>query len=77
MPETNRLPADVAALRARHAALARYRPADDPALVEARRDLRAARLQHAVSEAVAAAPPLTGEQRRRIAALLTGGGARG
>jgi hypothetical protein len=60
--------------RARYAALTRSRPADDPDLIDARRNLRAARLEDAIRAAVAAAPPLTDEQRTRLAAILRGSG---
>ena len=40
---------------------------------ESRRAVTEAKLERAVREAVAAAPPLTAEQRQRLAALLTGG----
>ena len=56
--------------RARIASLTRSRPADDPDLVEARRNLKAIRLEEHVAKVVAEAPPLTSEQRDRIAALL-------
>lgn len=56
--------------RARVASLTRSRAADDPDLVAARRDLKAARLADYVERVVAEAPPLTDEQRDRIAALL-------
>ena len=71
--------------RARVAALSRDRAPDDPelvaarqALAEARQDpaLRAERLALAICKAVDAAPPLSDEQRTRLAALLrepTGG----
>ncbi len=63
--------------RARVASLTRSRPADDPDLIEARRALRAERLAEAIRRTVAEAPPLTDEQRARLAALLhTPGGAR-
>lgn len=39
----------------------------------ARREAEAARLEVAVHRALEAAPPLTAEQRERIAALLAGG----
>lgn len=61
--------------RARVASLARFRPSNDPALVDAKRDLRAERLAEHVARVVAQAPPLTDEQRERIAALLRAGGA--
>jgi hypothetical protein len=62
--------------RGRIAALSRSRSADDPELLAARRDLRAARLADHVREAVAGWPPLSDKQRSEIAALLrpTGGG---
>jgi hypothetical protein len=51
------------------------RPPDDPQLVEARLNLRALRLEEHVRKVLADAPPLSDEQRNRIAALLrTGGG---
>jgi len=59
--------------RARVASLTRSRPADDPDLIEARRNLRAERLAKAIRETVDAAPPLTDEQRGRLAALLRHG----
>lgn len=64
--------------RARHAGLRRTRPADDPDVVDAKRDLAAARLEEHVRRIVAAAPPLTPAQRDRIAGILrpTAAGAR-
>lgn len=59
--------------RARVAALSRSRDADDPDLTDARRDLRAARLEDYIREVVDQAPPLTAAQRARLASLLTGG----
>jgi hypothetical protein len=56
--------------RARVASLSRSRRADDPDLANARRDLRAERLAKAIRETVDGAPPLTDEQRARLAALL-------
>jgi hypothetical protein len=56
--------------RARYASLTRSRRPDDPDLVAARRDLRAARLADHVQREVEALPALTDEQRLRIAALL-------
>jgi hypothetical protein len=62
--------------RARVASLTRSRRPDDPELVEARTSLRALKLEEHVRKAIDAAPPLTDEQRTRIAALLrTGSGA--
>ncbi len=56
--------------RARVAALSRDRAPDDPELLDARRNLRAERLAAAIRETVDAAPPLTDDQRARLAALL-------
>lgn len=63
--------------RARVASLTRSRTADDPELIEARRNLRAVRLAEHVAKALEAAPPLTEEQKAAVARLLTptaGGG---
>ena len=43
------------------------------ALTEARRDLNAAHVERAIARALAAAPPLTDDQRHRLSALLVGG----
>jgi hypothetical protein len=56
--------------RARIAALTRSRQADDPELVAARRNLKAMRLEEHVARVLAEAPPLTDEQRTRLAELL-------
>lgn len=56
--------------RARVASLSRSRPATDPDLIAARRDLAAAKLADYVARVVAEAPPLTAEQREYIAAQL-------
>ncbi len=56
--------------RARVASLSRDRAPDDPELLDARRSLREERLAAAIRETVDAAPPLTDEQRARLAALL-------
>lgn len=58
------------ALRGRVASLSRSRPATDPDLINARRDLAAEKLAAYVSKTVAEAPPLTSAQRDRIASLL-------
>ena len=63
----------VAHERARIASLSRSRTVDDPELVEARRNLRAASLEAHVKRILSEAPPLSDEQRRRLAGLLTGG----
>jgi len=59
--------------RARIAALSRDREPDDPELLEARRSLRAVRLEEHVNKVLADWPPLTDEQLDRIAALLRAG----
>jgi hypothetical protein len=59
--------------RARYSALRRYRPETDASVVEAKRDLRAARLEDYISRVVAEAPPLTEDQRDRLTMLLRGG----
>ena len=58
--------------RARVASLSRSRTPDDPDLIAARRNLRAARLEDYIRRTVDAAPPLTAEQRDRLAVLLRG-----
>lgn len=61
--------------RAQVATLSRSRTADDPDLIEARRNLRAARLEAHIEKALADAPPLSDQQIERIARLLTAGAA--
>ncbi|ATD70348.1 MULTISPECIES: hypothetical protein [Gordonia] len=65
--------------RARVAALSRVKRPDDPALIDARRDLKLANIESYVGKVLAEAPPLTDEQRTRLAELLRparqGGGA--
>lgn len=56
--------------RGRVAALSRSRTPDDPDLIAARRNLRAERLADYITRVVDAAPPLTAEQRDRLALLL-------
>lgn len=58
--------------RARIASLSRSRQSDDPELLNARRNLRAARLEDYIRRTVDAAPPLTAEQRAQLAVLLRG-----
>lgn len=58
--------------RARVGALSRSRSANDPELLQARRELREAMLAEHIAKAVAEAPPLTDEQRDRLATLLRG-----
>jgi hypothetical protein len=56
--------------RARIAALSRDRKPDDPDLLAARRDLRASRAEDYINQLLAEAPPLSQEQRSRLAILL-------
>ena len=56
--------------RARVAALSRDRAADDPDLLDARRELHAARLEEYIKRTVDAAPALTEAQRDRLTLLL-------
>lgn len=55
-------------LRARLAAESRYRPDEDHSHL--RRDYAAVKIEEYVAKVVAEAPPLTAEQRHRIAQLL-------
>ncbi|MGH3634339.1 MAG: hypothetical protein ACRDTS_09630 [Mycobacterium sp.] len=64
------LSADAKHHRGRIAGLSRDRQADDPELVDARRGFVAARLEDHINKVLAAAPPLTDEQRTRLAELL-------
>lgn len=59
--------------RARLAALSRGRRPDDPEVTSARRDLETERLADHIRRVVDAAPPLTAEQRDRLAFLIRGG----
>jgi hypothetical protein len=61
--------------RARVAALSRDRLPDDPDLVSARQNLAVLKIEDHVRRVIAQAPPLTDEQRERIADLLRAGGA--
>jgi hypothetical protein len=65
--------------RARLNVLQRYRSPDDPAIARARADLREAKLAEAIRREAEADPPLSSEQRSRLAALLLrpGGGSNG
>lgn len=59
--------------RGRLAALTRHREPGDPAIEDARRDLRAVRLEDHVKRVVDDLPPLTDEQVSRLTLLLRGG----
>lgn len=56
--------------RARVASLTRSRTPNDPDLLDARRDLAAARLEDYIRRTVEVAPALSDEQRTRLALLL-------
>lgn len=58
--------------RARHAVISRHHGATAPRAIEARRDLRAARAAEYIQRLVDEAPPLTAEQRDKLAVLLRG-----
>jgi hypothetical protein len=62
----------VRVLSSKIAAIERHHPDTDTG--ELRRDMRAAQLAEYISRVVAEAPPLTEDQRNRIAALLRSGG---
>lgn len=62
--------------RGRVAALSRSRSIDDPDLLAARRDLAEASIAEHIAKVIAKSPPLTVEQRDRIAAILLGGAVR-
>jgi hypothetical protein len=49
----------------------RHRGPDDPVTLRAARDLRAVSLEEHIRRVVDAAPPLTSEQRQRLAILLS------
>lgn len=60
--------------RARVASLSRSRAIDDPELIDARDALRVAVFENHIKTLVESAPPLTDEQRDKLAALLCSGG---
>ncbi len=70
MPDPTDRPVSWTRERARLAALTRHYPDADHAAT--RRDLRAAQLEEHIRRVVDAAPPLTNEQRDRLALLVRG-----
>lgn len=58
---------------ARYSALSKCRPANDPELVTAKRDLYAERIERAILEAASRAPELSRDQKERLAALILRG----
>lgn len=67
----------MSSVTAARSALARahaHNPNPDPALIAGlKRNLTEAKLERAIREAVAAAPPLSAAQKARLAAILSGG----
>lgn len=63
-------PPNIAHARARAAALSAFRDPDAPDLVAAKQALREAVLAKHITTLVEAAPPLTQDQRDRLAELL-------
>ena len=61
------------AARAKHAGTVRHHGPDSPQAQNARRELAEAQIATYIERVVAEAPPLTPEQRDRIAAILRGG----
>lgn len=59
--------------RARVASLTRSRKSDDPDLITARRNLRAARIRDWVEDELSKTPPLTADQCADLARLFEGG----
>lgn len=66
---------DIASAHGRVAALRRHHPNRPDLVGDAQRDLRAATLADHIKRTVDAAPPLTADQRDRLAVLLRGGAA--
>lgn len=66
---------DISYERGRVGALSRSRQPNDPELIAARRNLKALKLEEHIRRVIAEAPPLTDEQRQRIAGLLRAGDA--
>ncbi len=66
------MPTERNAIRGHLAATVRHHPDHTAAIAELRGELRAAGLAEHIRRAVHAAPPLTAEQRLRLASLLTG-----
>lgn len=63
------------AARNRLGAIKRHRPTDLAAIKAARQELAAAKIAEYIERTVNAAPPLSAEQRDRLALLLRGGDA--
>ena len=67
------MPSPVQTLKGRMAVAHRDHAPDSPEVLELRRDLAAEKIAQYVQAIVASAPPLTADQRTRLAALFTGG----
>lgn len=59
--------------RSRHNALSRYRADDDPELLAAKSEMRAEALANYIERVAAEAPPLSLEQRERLAVAILRG----
>lgn len=68
MPKTRNVDPTVGIVRARLGSAERYRPGDDHS--DIRRDLNEAKAAAYIKRLLEAAPPLTEEQRTRLAELL-------
>jgi len=67
------MPSDVQVARNRLAAITRHHGPHDPRTATARGELAEAKLADAIAKVVESAPPLTAEQRNRLATLLMSG----
>lgn len=63
---------DIKRARAQVATNTRHHGADAPETIEAKRSLKAAKLEQAIAQEVDAAPPLTVEQKARLTRVLWG-----
>jgi hypothetical protein len=63
--------ADLHSRAARLASLTNRRAPDDPAIQQARRDLRSAQLSTYIERLLAQTPPLTAEEKLHLTNLLT------
>jgi hypothetical protein len=70
MPRTYNASPAVLRARGKRNALTRHRGPEDPATLEAERDLRAVTLEEHIRRVVDEAPPLTPEQLSKLSALL-------
>jgi hypothetical protein len=73
VPKPTQNPVFLAATRVARASRPGCRGSDPEDLAAARRALTEAKLERAIREAVAAAPPLTQEQRDKLALILVRG----